>query len=122
VRAGTIAARDERQLLFLDDAQRFDDVLGLADPACIELAPDEHEIIVHHRVALHAEALGNELLLFRLGMHENDVGITTPRGVERLAGSQRYDLHRDAGARLEQGQQVPEQPGVLGRGRRGHSD
>ena len=78
--------------------------MDLPDAARIGARADQDEVVVHHRIALHAEALGEELVLLRLRMHEDDVGIAAPRRVERLAGAQRHDLHVDAGARLEQRQ------------------
>ena len=107
--------------LGLDRLQARDDVLAL-DAGRIALRADQDEVVVHDGVALHAEAVGDELLLLRLGMDEHHVGIAAPAGVERLAGALRHHLHVDAGLRLEQRQDVAEQAGILGRGRRGDDD
>ena len=102
--------------------QRRDDVLAALDAGRIALRPDQDEVVVHHRIALHAEAFGDEFLLLRLGVHEHHVGIAAPAGVERLAGALRDDLHVDAGLGLEQRQDVAEQAGILRRGGRGDDD
>ena len=98
-----------------------DDVLAL-DAGRIALRPDQHEVVVHHVEALHAEALGEEFLLLRLGVDEHHVGVAAPRGVERLAGALRDHLHVDAGLGLEDRQEIAEQPGILRRGGRGDHD
>ena len=96
--------------------------LRALDAGRIALRPDQDEVVVHHRIALHAEAVGDEFLLLRLGVHEHHVGVAAPAGVERLAGALRDHLHVDAGLGLEQRQDVAEQAGVLGRGGRGDDD
>ena len=88
----------------------------------IRLRPDQHEVVVHDLVAPHAVALGDELLLERPGVHEHHVGVAAPRHVERLAGAERDHAHLDAGLLLEDRQQVLEEPGLLGRGRRSDGD
>ena len=45
-------------------------------------------------IALHAFAFGEEFLFRRFGVHEHDVGVAAPAGVERLAGALRDDFHR----------------------------
>ena len=45
-----------------------------------------------------------------------------PAHVERLTRAQRHDLHLDASLRGEDGQDVLEQSGLLGRGGRGDRD
>ena len=61
-----------------------------------DFGPDDDEVVVHHLVALHAEALGDEFLLERLGMHEDHVGVAAPAHVERLPGAERDHAHLDA--------------------------
>ena len=73
-------------------------------------------------IALHAPAVGDELLLLRPGVHEHHVGVAAPAGVERLPGALRDHLHVDAGLRLEERQDVAEQAGVLRRCGRGDDD
>ena len=57
-----------------------------------------------------------------LRVHEHHVGVAAPREVERLAGAERDHAHLDAGLLLESGQDVAEQPRLLGRGGRGDDD
>ena len=83
---------------------------------------DQHEVIVHNRIALQAKTFGEKFLLGRLGMHEHHIGIAAPGGVERLAGALRHHLHVDAGLFLEDRQQIAEQAGILRRGRRSDND
>ena len=82
----------------------------------------QDEIVVHHLVAPHAVALGDELLLERPGVHEHHVGVAAPAHVERLAGAERHHAHLDAGLLLEDRQQVLEEARLLGRGGRGDGD
>ena len=65
-------------------------------------------------VALEAEALGDELLLGRLVVHEQHVGVAAPAHVERLPGADGDDANVDAGRLLERRQQVREQARLLG--------
>ncbi len=73
-------------------------------------------------MALHAETVGDEFFLLRLGVDEDDVGVAAAAGVERLAGALRHHLHVDAGLGLEQRQDVAEQAGILRRGGGGDDD
>ena len=109
VRAGTIAARDERRTLLLDGLERRHDVLAAIDAGGIALRPDQDEVVVHHRVALYAEAFGEEFFLGGLGVDEYDIGVTAATGIECLPGSLRDNLHIDTGLGLEQRQYVFEQ-------------
>ena len=86
------------------------------------LRPDDDEVVVHHVVALGGKALGEEFLLGRPVVDEHHVGVAAPADVERLTGAERDDAHLDAGLLGEARQQVFEQPGLLGRGRRGNGD
>ena len=88
----------------------------------VGLRPDHDEVVVHDLAAVDAEALGEEFLLGGLVVHEHDIGIAAARGVEGLAGAERHDAHVDPGLRLEDRQDVAEQAGLLGRGRRGDDD
>ena len=91
-------------------------------PAGSLFGSDEHEVVVHHRIALHALAFGKEFFFRRFCVHENDVGIAAAAGVERLAGTLRDDFHLDPGLLLEQRQNVSKQAGILRRGGRRHDN
>ena len=95
--------------LVLQRVERSDDVTRSFDAGRIASRADQNEVVIHHGIALHAEALGQEFFLGRFGMHEYHVGVTAPSGVERLASPLRHHLHVDAGLRLEQRQDVAEQ-------------
>jgi hypothetical protein len=88
----------------------------------VALRADEHEVVVHHRVAPDAQSFGDEFFFRRLVVHEHDVGIAAAREVERLPGAERDDAHLDAGVLLERRQQMREQAGLLRRRGRGHDD
>ena len=87
--------------LVVQGLQCRDDILRARDTGGILLRSDQDEVVVHHRIALHAEALGEEGFLGGPGMDEHDVGIAAPRRVERLAGALGHHLHLDAGPGLE---------------------
>ena len=100
MRAGLVAARDERRALCLIVFSAVSMSLP-PTPRRIALRPDQHEIVVHDVEALHAKAFGEELLLRRLGVHEHHVGVAAPRDIERLSGAVRDHLDLDAGLGLE---------------------
>ncbi len=101
-----------------DGFQRGQDILAALDLGRIGLGADQHEIVVHHVVALHAVAFGNELLFLRLGVDKHHVGIPAAARVERLACTLCDDLHVDASLFLEHRQDVAEEAGILCRCRR----
>ncbi len=122
MRAGLVAARNEVGALGLDRTERCDDVLRALDAGRIALRADQDEVVVHHGVALDAEAFGEKFFFRRFGVDEHDVGIAAARGIERLSGALRHHLDVDAGLGLEHRQDVAEQAGILRRGGRGHHD
>ena len=63
--AGLVAARHEGRGLVLDRGQRRDDVLAALDAGRIAVGSDEDEVVVHHRKALHAETVRDEVAWFR---------------------------------------------------------
>src|SRR6516225_6079752 len=75
MRARAVAAGNEGRALGLDRLQRLGDVGHAFDAGGIVLRSDDDKIVVHHGVALHARAFGDEFLLLRLGMNEHDVGV-----------------------------------------------
>ena len=78
-------------------AERRDGVLAALDAGRIGRGPDDHEVVVHDLVALDPEAVGDELLLGRLVVHEQHVGIAVLGELDRLAGADRDHPHLDAG-------------------------
>ena len=63
-------------------------------------------------------ALREKFLLGRARVHEYNVGVATPRKVERLSSSHGYDVHLDPCLLLESRKKMAEQPRLLGRRRR----
>ena len=61
------------------------------------------------------KSFGDELFFRRLGVNEENVGVATPSGVERLTGALCHDLDLDAGLLGEERQNVVEKPGIPGR-------
>jgi hypothetical protein len=114
--------RETWRALGFDRLERRDDIPAACDAGRIALRADQDEVVVHDRIALHTRAFGHELLFGRPGVHEHNVGVTAPAGVERLAGALRDHLHVDAGLGFEDRQDVTEESGILGRGRGGNDD
>src|SRR5215472_6619000 len=109
MRAGAIAARDERGALVLDDLERRHNVLAAVDAGGIVLRADQDEVVVHHWVPLYTESFGEEFFLSFLCAHKYDIGITTPSGIKCLAGPLCDHLHLNSSLRFEQRQYVSEQ-------------
>jgi hypothetical protein len=100
----------------------FQHIFAAGDLRRIGLRAEQHEVVVHHVLALHGVALRQELLLQRLGVHQDHVGIAAPADVERLSGADRDDAHFDPGRGGEDRQQVTEQPRLFRGGGRGDGD
>jgi hypothetical protein len=120
--AAVIPARGEGGLCASDGGHRGGGGGRVARPGRVVSRADDDKVIVHHVEALHAVALGDELFLLRASMDEDDIGIAPPPGFQCLPGALRDDPHLDPGLGLEDRQDMPEQPRVLGRGGRGHGD
>ncbi len=116
MRARLVAARNEQRALGLHGLQCRNNILAALDAGGVSLRADQHKIIIHHRLALDAEAILDELHLLRAGMDEDHIGITPPAGIERLPRALADHTHIDAGLRLEQRQDMGEQAGIGGRG------
>src|SRR6516165_3844647 len=86
----------------------------------IVLRSDNDKIVVHHGIAFHAKAFRNKFLFCLLGMRQHHVGLAAAPHVERLAGAMGDDFNVDAALLLEQGKNKIEEPGILGRSRRGN--
>src|SRR3974390_2057972 len=108
VGAGTISARDKGYVFGHDLLECSRDVLASLDASRIALGSNEHKVIVHNRIAFHAVSFGQELLLRRFRMNENNVCTSAPCSVERLTGAKRDHFHSDAGLFLKEGQNVTE--------------
>jgi dipeptidase len=103
-----VTARDERFSLILKCFECGDDILRSLHACRIGFRSDEDEVVVHHRVALHPEAFGDEFLFGWLGMHEHDVRVAAPARVERLTRTLGYDPNVNSGLRLEEWEDVAE--------------
>jgi hypothetical protein len=114
VGAASIGSRGEGRLSSGNTAKCRDDVLP-SRPRRVRPRSDDDEVVVHDVATLDEHALGDEFVLGRLIVHKSDVGVTPPSHVERLAGAQRDHPHLDGGLLLEDGQQMLEQTGLLGR-------
>src|SRR6266851_7646098 len=106
MRARLVAARDERDPFVLECLERGDDILRSLDASRIALRSDQDEVVVHHRVALHAKTFRQEFLLRRFGVDEHNVCVSAAPGIERLAGSLRDDFHIDPSFGFEQRQDM----------------
>ncbi len=122
MRAGLVAARDERNSLFLNCFQCRSNVFRALDPGRIAARPDKDKVIIHDVEPLDAMSFGHEFFFLRFGMHQNNVGIAAPRGIERLPGPLSDHLHVDSRLGFEQRQDISEQTGILCRCRRGHDN
>jgi hypothetical protein len=108
MRARAVAARDERRIGVFDVLERLCNVFHPPDMRRIALWPDKDEVVVHHWKSLHTVTVAHEFFFLRLRVHEHDVGVATPGGVERLARALRNDLGGDACLLLELWQQIAE--------------
>jgi hypothetical protein len=122
VRAGAIAARDERRALVLDGLERRDDILAAADAGEIALSADQDEVVVHHRVALYAESIGEKFFFSALGVDKHGIGVPATPDIKGLAGALGDHLHINTGLGLDQRQYVSEQARVFRRSRRGDNN
>ena len=95
--AAVVAARDERRLGVGDLLEGGDHVLGAGDAGRVLAEPDHDEVVVHDVEALDAAALGDELFLRRLVVHEQHVAVAVLRILDGLAGADRDHAHLDAG-------------------------
>src|SRR5437899_1183977 len=121
MRSATIPTRDKRRACARDCLQRGDDIRS-ADARRIASGPDQDEVVVHHRVAPDAMALGEEPFFRRARVHEHDIGIAASTDVERLTRTKRDYVDLDARPPLIDRQQIAEQTGLLGRSRRCDGD
>jgi len=121
VRAALVAARHEIAVGGGQLLQGGGDVLAVGAGRVV-LGTDQYEVVVHDLAVLDAVAFVDELLLRCGVVHEHHVRITAAADVQGLAGTERNDLHVDAGSLFELRQNVPEKAGLLGRRGRGDDD
>src|SRR5450631_720849 len=76
--SGFIAARNEVRLAGLNFPKSRKDISESFDSSRVASWSDQDEIVVHDRIAPHAEPLSHELFLRRSCMDENDVGVAPP--------------------------------------------
>ncbi|MCY1374098.1 hypothetical protein D9M69_614150 [compost metagenome] len=119
--AALVAARDEGRARAAQALERHRDVLA-AHAGRVGLRTDQHEVVVHDRLAREAEAFGDELLFGGLVVHEQGVGIAASRHVQRLPGAHGHHAHLGARRLGELRQQVLEQARLFRRGGRCQHD
>ena len=119
--AAFVAARNKTSIGHADLFHRFGDVLAL-DLRRVSGRANQHEVVVHDRVALERIAFGHHFFFSRLVVNEQHIGVAPAAHVDGLAGADRHHFHVDAGGFLELRQQIRKQPRLLGRGRRRHHD
>ena len=88
----------------------------------IAVRTDNDEIVVHHVAAVDAKAVGDELVLADPIVDQERIGVAARADRKRLSGSDRDDVHAQAGRGVKDRQDVVEQAGVLGRGGRAEND
>src|SRR5262249_8329205 len=94
--------------LGFDSFKPLGHVFHALDAGWIALRADQHEIVVHDGVALNAKTVGDKFLLLRLGVHEQNVGVTAPSTIKRLTCSLPNDFDPDGGLGFEKRQNVTE--------------
>jgi hypothetical protein len=122
VRAAAVAARHERRAGILDLQQCVERVLAPRDSRRVCFRADQHEVVVHHWIPLHPVPFAQESFFLGPRVHEHDVRIAAPRDVQCLARAEGDDAYLYAGLLLEDRQDLPEQSGLLGGGRRRDGD
>jgi hypothetical protein len=104
-----IAARYESCLLFLYSLKRLRNVLYAFNTSWIVFWPDQHEVVVHNRIAFDAVPFRDERLFGRFGMDKHNISVATASNVERLTGADRDHFHGDAGLHRKERQYMVEQ-------------
>ena len=119
MRAGVVAAAHEGQLLFGEGLEGGGDVLAL-DARRIGFGSDEHEVVVHHLMAIHAEAVGHEFFFKSGRMHEQHVHVAVLAVRQRLAGAHGNPFQIKARILFEDGLEILQKAGILRAGRGRH--
>src|SRR4029453_9564578 len=73
-----IPTRYESRCLVLDSVKRLRNILRAFDASWIALWPDQHKVVVHNRMPLHAVSFGDERLFGRFGMYKHNISIAAP--------------------------------------------
>ncbi len=81
--------------------QRLSRVGHSPDAGRIVLRAEDHEVVVHHVLAVDAVAFCNELVLARAGMHQDDVDVAGLAELDRLAGAHGDDVDPAVVGRFE---------------------
>ena len=85
------------------------------DPGRIARGTRNHEVIVHHVMAPDAETIGDELLLRRLVVNQQDIGVAPFRKPDGLAGPDGDHPDGDPALGLKPWQDIREQARIIGR-------
>ena len=112
VRAGVVAAAHEGDLLFGEGLQGGGDVFAL-DAGRVGGGSDQHEVVVHHLMAVHAEAVGHELFLKGGGVYEQHVDVAVFAVGEGFARAYGNPFQIDARVLFEDGLEIFQKAGVL---------
>ena len=88
------------------------DVLAL-DAGRVGGGSDQHEVVVHHLMAVHAEAVGHELFLKGGGVYEQHVDVAVLAVGEGFARAYGNPFQIDARVLFEDGLEIFQKAGVL---------
>ena len=122
MRAGLIAARDERDTPVGNSPERGDGVAQAAQPGAVARRPDHEELVVHHEPPPHEVPRIDEQALGLGCVGEDDIGVSPAAHRERLPATHGDHLDAITGTPLENRQQRIEQPGVASGGGGGEDD
>ena len=105
-----------------DLPERLDGILAACNSRGVGGWSDDDEVVVHHVETLHAATLGDEFFFRCLIVHKQHVAVAVGRVFDRLSGADRDDAHVNPRLGGELRQEMLEESGVLGRGRRLQND
>ncbi len=120
--AGVVAAAHKERLSRRDLAHRLDRGRLSPDPSRIVSRSDDHEVVVHHDLAGHAESCRHKSFFSGRAVGEQDISLALLAELQRGAGTDCDGLEVVARLLLEEWNQHVEQPGVLGAGGRREDD
>ena len=99
-----------------DAAEGFGGVVQAGGMGRVGFGADDDEVVVHDVAAVDAVSVGDEAVLAGPVMDEKGVGVAAGADGKRLAGADGDDVDGESGLGLEEGENVPEEAGVLGGG------